>query len=509
MNTLRLILGDQLNKKHSWYKCVDKEVTFAMFEVQEELTYTKHHIQKVVGFFAAMRAFAACLEAEGHRVVYYRIGDLRNKQSITMNLQQLFDTESFDRFEYQEPDEWRVEQYLQEWSADLNMEVKAVGTEHFLTTRSELSHFFEGKKQFLMENFYRYMRKKHSILMTGKQPEGGKWNYDKNNRKKWKQQTLIPIQFEAVTDVSALLEELEQSGALFFGKVDPNRFTYPVNRSDAMAQLHYFIDHLLVFFGDYQDAMHDQELVLYHSKISFALNIKLIDPLEVLQEVERAYRENDAVSIEQAEGFIRQILGWREYMRGMYWLQMPAMESSNYFEHRNSLPTAYWTGKTRMNCLKHCVNNSLDTAYAHHIQRLMVLGNIALLLQVAPQEVDDWFLGIYIDAVQWVQLPNTRGMSQFADGGNIATKPYISSANYVDKMSNYCQGCSYDKKTKIEENSCPLNSLYWDFLITHDKKLRANRRMSMMYRLLDKMDSEQRQKISARASYLRAHTAEI
>lgn len=215
MNTLRLILGDQLNKKHSWYKCVDKEVTFAMFEVQEELTYTKHHIQKVVGFFAAMRAFAACLEAEGHRVVYYRIGDLKNKQSITMNLQQLIDTESFDRFEYQEPDEWRVEQYLQEWSADLNMEVKAVGTEHFLTTRSELSHFFEGKKQFLMENFYRYMRKKHSILMTGKQPEGGKWNYDKNNRKKWKQQTLIPIQFEAVTDVSALLEELEQSGALF------------------------------------------------------------------------------------------------------------------------------------------------------------------------------------------------------------------------------------------------------------------------------------------------------
>jgi deoxyribodipyrimidine photolyase-related protein len=257
---------------------------------------------------------------------------------------------------------------------------------------------------------------------------------------------------------------------------------------------------LLQDFGTYQDAMHQDETNLFHARISFSLNVKLIDPAEVIEHAIAAYRKNsDRISLSQIEGFVRQILGWREYIRGLYWKEMPQYKKKNELNNFGRLPAFYWTGKTKMNCLKNSIENSLEHAYAHHIQRLMITGNFALLLQTNPDEVDDWYLGIYADAVEWVQLPNTRGMSQYADGGILATKPYVSSGSYVNKMSNYCKGCSYDKKQRTGENACPFNSLYWNFLDDKREELRGNNRMGMMYNLLGKINPEELARIKERA----------
>ena len=303
---------------------------------------------------------------------------------------------------------------------------------------------------------------------------------------------------------------IENAGIKTIGSFDKNQFLYPLSRTQALEQLDYFCRYLLVHFGDYQDALHTDEVNLFHSRISFALNAKIIHPLEVVQTVITYYREHsDDIELSQVEGFVRQIIGWREYMRGIYWKEMPAYASMNALENTNPLPEFYWTGKTKMNCLHQSITNSLDNAYAHHIQRLMITGNFALLAQIHPDKVDEWYLGIYADAIQWVQITNTRGMSQWADGGIVATKPYVSAAAYIHKMSNYCDSCQYDKKKRVGEDACPINSLYWNFLDDKKQFFAKNNRMAMMLRLLEKIPAEDLVQIKLRAAQILKHPDEF
>lgn len=503
MKKLRLILGDQLNINHSWFSKADTNVVFCLFEMRQETDYVKHHIQKVTGFFSAMRHFANVLKAQNHQVVYFKINDPENTQNLTDNISKLILEHSIHKFEYQEPDEYRLDQQLKNFCNDLDMESMVFSTEHFYTERGDLATFFKGKKQFLMEHFYRNMRKKHQVLMIDKQPEGGKWNYDASNRKKWKGDVLIPQEINFDNDVTEVLADIKKSGIVTIGKINPPYFEYPISKKQSLQQLNYFCEHLLVHFGDYQDAMHTDKIYLFHSRISFAMNTKLISPKEIIETVLKTYRNNqNEIDISQVEGFIRQILGWREYMRGMYWMLMPNYKKENFLNNENKLPSFFWTGKTKMNCLEKSINNSLDNGYAHHIQRLMITGNFALLTGVHPDAIDAWYLGIYVDAIEWVQLPNTRGMSQFADGGKIATKPYVSSGSYIHKMSNYCGSCHYNKSKKFEDDACPFNSLYWNFLDEKQTALSSNFRMKMMYSLLNKMSSEERAKIKEKANHI-------
>lgn len=501
MKKLRLILGDQLNSNHSWFSKTDNNTTYCLFELRQETDYVKHHIQKIVGFFAAMRTFSDELKDKNFKVIYDKINDKENTQSLTDNLSKIIKDKNIEKFEYLAPDEFRLDKQLKDFCQNLDIETEVFSTEHFYTKRNDLNQFFKGKKQFLMENFYRDMRKKHQILMVDEQPEGGKWNYDKSNRNKWKGDTLVPEPIHFDNDVESIFNDIEKANISYFGNINKKHFDYPISRKQALEQLNYFCENLLIYFGDFQDAMHTDKVFLYHSKISFAMNIKLISPKEVVETVLKTYRKNkDEIDISQVEGFIRQIIGWREYMRGMYWMLMPEYKKENFLENKNKLPEFFWTGKTKMNCLKNAIHNSLNNAYAHHIQRLMVTGNFALLTQINPDEVDAWYLGVYIDAVEWVQLPNTRGMSQFADGGKIATKPYVSSGSYISKMSNYCDSCHYKKTKKFDDDACPFNTLYWNFLDEKQDKLSSNFRMKMMYSVLEKMSSEERTKIKEKAN---------
>ena len=503
MKTLRLILGDQLNIKHPWFESVDDDIVYAIFEMRQETDYVTHHIQKVIGFFAAMRQFADDLKAAGHQVIYYKINDNTNTQKLTDNLQNIIKQENSTCFEYQLPDEYRLDNQLQEFTKTLSIESHVVDTAHFYTKREDLQTFYKDKKQFVMENFYRNMRKDHDILMAYGNPEGGKWNYDRSNRKKWKNEPEIPTYKYFKNDVSNVVSDIEKSGIKTMGNWSQKTFNYPITRKQALEQLKYFCEHLLIHFGDYQDALHTDEVYLFHSRLSFAMNIKLISARNVVDTILNYYRKHeDTIDISQVEGFIRQVIGWREYMRGMYWALMPQFKDTNHLENTNKLADFFWSGNTKMACLKHSISNSLNNAYAHHIQRLMITGNYALLTQTNPDDVDAWYLGIYADAVEWVQLPNTRGMSQFADGGKIATKPYVSSGSYIQKMSNYCDDCHYNYKKKTDDDACPFNSLYWNFLDDKRNLLESNHRMKMMYHLLDKMDNKNLTAIKERAKHI-------
>ncbi|TBW27544.1 cryptochrome/photolyase family protein [Gramella sp. KN1008] len=504
LKTLRLILGDQLNHQHSWFQSAPEDTTYIMMEMRQETDYVVHHIQKVIGFFAAMRNFAKYLQERNHKVLYFKINDKANEQDLEKNLKKLISEKKFEKLEYQLPDEFRLDEQLKTFCKKLNIETEAFDTEHFLTKRGDLEKFFKGKKQLTMEYFYRDMRKKYDILMaSSKDPEGEKWNFDKSNRKKWNGKPEIPHERGFRKDVSGIFQEIETAGIKTIGSVNQKSFNWPTSREDSLSVLNYFCKHLLRHFGDFQDAMHTDEDYLFHSRLSFSLNTKMISPKEVIDTVAGCYYDHkDEIDISQVEGFVRQILGWREYMRGIYWKEMPGYRKSNKLRNQNDLPPFYWNANTKMNCLHHSIKHSLDNAYAHHIQRLMITGNYALLTQTHPDEVDKWYLGIYIDAIEWVEITNTRGMSQFADGGIVATKPYVSSGNYINKMSNYCKNCHYNVNKKTEDNACPFNSLYWNFLDTNRKEFSGNQRMNMMMSLLNKRDPEEMEKIRKRAAQI-------
>jgi len=500
--TLRLILGDQLNSKHSWFTTVDDSITYIMMEIRTETDYTQHHIQKVVGIFAAMQNFAALLKSNHHNLIYLHLNEEKNLQSFGDNLQNLISENQFTHFEYQLPDEYRVDEDLKQLCNTISITSNSVDSEHFFTSRNELGDFFEGKKTFLMESFYRAMRKKHHVLMEGDQPLNGKWNFDSDNRKKLPKnhKPTSPLIFD--NDVSEVLSEIHQTDIKTVGFIAPKNFFWPINREQSLQLLDFFATECLQLFGSYQDAMTPNEWSLYHSRISFSMNIKLISPKEVIERVTIEWQKRpQEIEFHQLEGFVRQIIGWREYMRGIYWNQMPDYAQLNYFNHSEKLPSWFWTGATKMNCLKEAINQSLHYGYAHHIQRLMITGNFALLAGVHPDGIDAWYLGIYIDAFEWVQITNTRGMSQFADGGIVGTKPYVSSAAYIDKMSNYCGSCYYKKAIKTGDKACPFNSLYWNFYDKNESKLAKNPRIGMMYNVWRKMKPEDKTALLEQADY--------
>ncbi len=500
--TLRLILGDQLNSNHSWFQTKDDSVTYVLMEIRTETDYATHHIQKVVGFFSAMQEFAKDLKSKNHNVIYIYLNDEINLQSFDKNLALLISERNFTNFEYQLPDEYRVDEVLKSLCKTISITSSIVDSEHFYTTRNELGTFFDGKKTFLLEFFYRALRKKHNVLMEGDKPVTGQWNYDGENRKKLPKnhKPTSPLVFN--NDVSEIYLEIKKTNIKTIGNIDAKNFVWPINRLQSLELLDFFVAECLPVFGSYQDAMTPNEWSLYHSRVSFSMNIKMLSPQEVIDKCIEEWQKRPAeIEYNQVEGFVRQIIGWREYMRGIYWLKMPEYATMNYFNNQEKLPDWFWTGNTKMNCLKDAITQSLDYAYAHHIQRLMITGNFGLLAGIHPDEMDSWYLGIYIDAIEWVEITNTRGMSQFADGGIVGTKPYVSSASYIDKMSNYCGSCYYKKAIKTGDKACPFNSLYWNFYDKNEDKLGKNPRIGMMYNVWRKMQPEAKTALLEQADY--------
>ena len=504
MTTLRLILGDQLNPHHPWFDDVREDVAYVLMEVRQETDYVLHHAQKIIAIFAAMRDFAQSLRAAGHRVHYLAIEDPENAHAITLNLDRLIARDAIAAVEYQAPDEWRLDAQLAEYAQRSAIVCTCVDSAHFYTARDEAAAIFAGRPHWLMEDFYRRMRIKHRVLLdAGDAPAGGQWNFDHDNRKPWRGKPQEPFDKRPLHDHGALWNTIVAAGVKSFGQPQATRFVWPLNRREALAHLDDFIDEALPHFGDFQDAMNTVAPRLFHSLLSFALNTKMLTPQEVVAHAEAAWRSGHA-PLAAVEGFVRQILGWREYVRGVYWAHMPGYTAQNAFGHALPLPGWFWDGKTRMRCLAHAVGQSLDDAHAHHIQRLMVIGNFALLAGCDPQAVHEWYLGVYIDAFEWVEAPNTLGMSQFVDGGQLATKPYVSSAAYIDRMSDYCKGCHYDKRARLGERACPFNALYWDFFLRNEAMLSVNRRLAMPYRQLAAMSADDRAALQAHAADLRS-----
>lgn len=502
--TLRLILGDQLNLQHSWFQKVDDQIIYVMMEVGQEQEYVKHHIQKIIGFFGAMRNFAHQLKKKGHQIIYTRLDDEQNRQRFEANLDLVINECNIDHFEYQLPDEYRLDLQLRNYCAGLSISFEVVDSEHFLTTRDTLAEFFGDRKSYLMESFYRYMRRRFGILMIADKPIGDRWNFDADNRHKYDGKVPIPDHLSFDHDLTGLKKMVDDMNIGYFGEVNAAHFAWPLSHNEAVRSLNYFCEHLLPHFGTYEDAMLQDQISLFHSRLSFALNTKMIAPLQVVQQVIATWQANkQMITLQQVEGFVRQVIGWREFMRGVYWAKMPEFARMNFFENKRPLPAWFWTAETKMNCLSKCIGGSLENAWAHHIQRLMVVGNFALLIGAHPDEVDAWYLGVYIDAIQWVEITNTRGMSQFADGGIIASKPYISSAAYIDRMSDHCKHCHYDPKKRHGERACPYNSLYWNFIDQHKIRFEKNARMYMVYKNLDRMDKAELAKtLHQAATYL-------
>ncbi|MFT4902002.1 MAG: deoxyribodipyrimidine photolyase-related protein [Lentimonas sp.] len=487
---LRLIMGDQLSHHISSLGGVKVGVDLIwMCEIRTEATRVKHHKKKIAFIFSAMRHFAEELRAQGHKVHYTSYDDAKNGGSFTGEIQRALDEHLIEKIIVTDPSEYPTQIEVTEWAERLNIPVEQRADDRFLSSSADFKQWALGRKQLRMEFFYREMRRRHKILMEGDTPAGGAWNYDAENRKPPKQGLMVPPTYHSQPD-AITREVLDLVATEFddhFGDLEP--FHFAVTAEQAQHALSQFIEQRLTHFGDYQDAMLQGEPWMYHSHISFYLNCGLLRPMECIQAAEHAYRKGQA-PLNAVEGFIRQILGWREYVRGVYWLKMPDYANENFLQAKRALPDFFWTGQTEMNCLRQCVQETQTNAYAHHIQRLMVIGNFALIAGLHPEEVNEWFWIVYADAYQWVELPNVSGMILFADGGQLGSKPYAASGAYINKMSNYCKGCRYSVTKKTGPDACPFNYLYWDFMLRHSDKLRKNPRMGMTYRTLDKMDPE-------------------
>ena len=491
-SSLILILGDQLSPAIASLKTAKKATDrLLVVEVQEEATYVRPHKKKIAFLFSAMRHFAQALTAAGWTVDYVRLDDPGNTGSFTGEVGRAIARHGPARIVVTEPGEWRVRTAMDAWSVRFGLPVEVLEDDRFLCSRTAFAAWAEGRKQLRMEYFYRDMRRETGLLMDGDKPEGGRWNFDAENRKPAKGELSMPKprQFKPDKITREVLDLVAGRFSDHFGGLTP--FWFAVTASQAEQALDHFIAHALPDFGDYQDAMLLDEKYLYHSVLSAYINAGLLDPLAVCRRVEAEYRAG-RVPLNAAEGFIRQIIGWREYVRGIYWLKMPGYVDANFFEHRRPLPDFYWTGETEMACLRACISQTRDEAYAHHIQRLMVTGNFAMLAGVDPKAVHEWYLAVYADAYEWVELPNTLGMSQFGDGGLLGSKPYAASGNYINKMSDYCGSCRYQVKQKNGTEACPFNYLYWDFLDRHRTRLSGNPRLGQIYRTWDRMDEDRR-----------------
>ncbi|MBM96584.1 MAG: cryptochrome/photolyase family protein [Oceanospirillaceae bacterium] len=498
---LGMVLGDQLSDSLPTLSALDPATDIIlMAEVHQEASYVPHHPQKIALIFSAMRHFALSLKEQGWRVIYHSL-DKHESPSLLASVQAVCQQETIHDVVVTRCGEYRLHQHMLSWPQLLGLPVCILEDSRFLCSPAEFEQWAQGKASVRMEFFYREMRRRTGLLMEGDQPVGGQWNFDADNRLKYKGQVPLPPPYQLNrdsidADVVALVADRFASNP---GSLDS--FHWATTRAGARERLDFFIQHCLPNFGDYQDALVAGEPTLFHSLISPYLNCGLLEPMEVCLAAETAWYQKLA-PLNAVEGFIRQIIGWREFVRGIYWLKMPDYADSNFFDHQQPLPGFFWDGETRMRCLSESINSALDHAYSHHIQRLMVIGNFATLAGLAPKLVEEWFLAIYADAYEWVELPNVAGMGLFADGGYLASKPYIASGNYINKMSDYCKQCHYQVKTADQSDSCPLNSLYWDFVARHRERLAGNHRMAMVYRNLDRQDPDKQRRIFARARLL-------
>ncbi len=500
VRNLIVVLGDQLTPGLSSLATGDSKLDrVLMAEVTEEASYVRHHKKKIAFLFSAMRHFAEELRKLGWQVDYIALDHKDNQGSFTEQVKHACKTYKPKRIVVSQSGEWRVAEMFKAWPKQTGVPVDVLTDDRFICSIDEFAAWADGRKQLRMEYFYRDMRRKTGLLMDGEHPEGGKWNYDAENRQAASADLFMPkpkaYRHDAIVkDVLALVEKRFDN---HFGDLLP--FWYAVKRKDAEAAFTFFVEHALPQFGDFQDAMLTGEPFLYHSVIAQYMNCGLLDPLKICQQVEAAYRKG-TVPLNAAEGYIRQVIGWREYIRGIYWLKMPDYASSNYFDHQRALPDFYWTANTDMACVRSAVTQTKEQAYAHHIQRLMVTGNFAMLAGINPQYLHEWYLSVYADAYEWVEMPNTIGMSQFADGGLLASKPYAASGAYINRMSNYCGSCRYDVKLRTGDNACPFNALYWDFLSRHRDKLASNPRIGQMIRTYDKFADAEQARIKASAA---------
>ncbi len=500
VRNLVLVLGDQLSPSLASLKMADKSQDLVLIvEVHDEATTVKHHQKKIAFLFSAMRHFAIELERLGWRVDYRRLDAPGNRGSFTGEVERAIGVWRPQRVMVTEPGEWRVAEMFKSWPTAFKCPIDILPDDRFLCSIPEFQGWAAGRKQLRMEYFYRDMRRKTGLLMDGNDPAGGKWNFDADNRKPATSHLFLPVPQRTTPDAmtSDVMALVASRFADHFGTLEP--FWFAVTRAGAEAAFDHFVQSALPAFGDFQDAMLTGHRFLYHAVISMYLNCGLLDPLTICRQVEAAYRGGE-VPLNAAEGFIRQIIGWREYVRGIYWMKMPGYLEQNFFGHTRPLPDVYWTGKTDMHCLSQAIEQTREDAYAHHIQRLMVTGNFALLAGVDPKALHEWYLIVYADAYEWVELPNTLGMSQFADGGLLASKPYAASGAYINRMSDYCRSCRYDVKQRTGPNACPLNALYWDFLDRNRAKLAKNPRLAQMYRVFDKLGSTEQAAISESAA---------
>lgn len=486
MPVLRPILGDQLSKSLASLRDYQSGDVVVMAEMPQEASYVRHHKQKILLIFAAMRHFAQSLRDDGHTIIYYRYNENPPHDFASMLSRAQAET-GLSAAVATEPGEYRLLETMQKLQ---HIDLKILADDRFITSRAAFADWAKGRKQLRMEFFYRDLRKQTGLLMDGDQPRGGQWNFDIENRKKMPANIRLPQRpvFNYGAEFEDLRRYVDHTFDDHFGSVE--HFFWPITSDQANEALNFFLDNCLANFGTYQDAMAVGETTLFHSLISTALNMGLLDPLEVCRAAEARLQAGTA-PINAVEGFIRQILGWREFIRGIYWLKMPDYEALNALDHNAPLPTFYYTGETDMICLREAITATRDYAYAHHIQRLMITGNFALLAGLSPEAVNRWYLEVYADAYQWVELPNTHGMALFADGGIVGSKPYAASGAYINRMSNYCGSCKYNVKDKRGEAACPFNYLYWDFIMRHVELLSKNPRMALVYKNLNKMSDDQ------------------
>ena len=495
------ILGDQLSLNISSLADQDPaDCILLMMEVDEETKYVRHHKAKIAYILSAMRHHAAALRERGWRVDYVQLDNSNNSGSFNGEVARAQNRHQIESIRITEAGEWRVMEMVENWEDQFGVPVTICPDDRFIATHQDFGDWAEGKKQLRMEFFYREMRRKTGLLLDQEgNPEGGKWNYDSENRKPAKRDLMMPqpIRFRPNDVTNEVMNRVAERFSDHPGSLD--HFHFAVTHEEAMRQKRKFLDEALPQFGDYQDAMLTDEPFLWHAVLSPYINSGLLDPLDLCRDVEERYRVGD-VPLNAAEGFIRQIIGWREYVRGIYWCEGPDYATRNFLEAKRDLPEFYYSGDTDMHCLSQAIGQTLDLAYAHHIQRLMITGNFALIAGIDPHQVHEWYLEVYADAYEWVELPNTLGMSQFGDGGIIASKPYASSGNYINKMSDYCANCRYDVKQRTGENACPFNALYWDFLARNEDKLGGNNRLAMPYRTWSKMSDRDRKEIRQSAA---------
>ncbi len=494
--TLHFIFGDQLSLNLSSLRHFDKNHdVILMCEVMKEASYVLHHPKKIAFIFSAMRHFVLELQGLGYEVDYIKLDDEKNSGSFDGELQRAILRHNPQKIIITEPSEYRVLDKVLKWQESYKIPVEIFDDERFLCSKIEFRKWAKNKKELRLEFFYREMRKKYKILVDADlKPLAGRWNFDAENRKTPKSGMKSPKRISHKKD-NITLEVLDLVAKKFpqnFGDLSP--FHFAVTRKEALIEAQHFVDKLLPNFGDYQDAMVADEAYLYHSLLSCYINIGLIAPLEICKMAENSYHQKKA-PINAVEGFIRQILGWREYVRGIYWLYMPQYLENNFFNATRALPEFYWGKKTAMFCLKEVVNQTKIHSYSHHIQRLMITGNFALLAGLNPKKVHEWYLAVYADAFDWVEVPNTIGMALHADGGIMASKPYAASAKYISKMSNFCKSCKFNPDEIIGENACPFNSLYWNFMKQNESRLKSNQRLKFVYPTWYKMKEEKREEI--------------